>query len=182
MARIPYLSRNDLEPNYRHTYDEIMRTRGVVWPNFQVLFHSPEATDRLASFGAYVRFDSDIPVRLKELAILCAAREANNAFVWTAHEEMARDQNVSESVINAIRNETAPIGLSGKDAAVVRFAKELLIHKEISDDTFSAVHRLFGDKGTVDLTLLILYYTTLALALQAFLVDLPEGIVSTLTE
>jgi hypothetical protein len=63
---------------------------------------------------------------------------------------------------------------------VVGYAKELLIDHEISDDTFGAAHRLLGDKGTVDLTLLILYYSSLALALQAIKVDLPEGVPSTL--
>ena len=62
----------------------------------------------------------------------------------------------------------------------MRYAKELLIDHEVSDDTFGAVHGLLGDKSTVDLTLLILYYSSLALALQAIKVDLPEGVASTL--
>ena len=181
MARVPYLKRDDLAPEYRRVYDEILRTRGVVWPNFEALFHSPEATSRLASFGAYVRFDSDIPLRLKELVILCAAREANNDFVWTAHEELARERDIAVSIIDAIRDRSAPNGLTGDDAGVVRYAKELLIHHEVSDETFAGVHRLLGHKGTIDLTLLILYYTTLAHALQALKVDIPEGVTPTLS-
>ena len=93
---------------------------------------------------------------------------------------LGRGDHTAEAIIDAIRNRSAPEGLSGNDANVVGYTKELLIDHEISDDTFGAVHRLLGDKSTVDLTLLILYYSSLALALQAIKVDLPEGVPSTL--
>ena len=78
-----------------------------------------------------MRFHGDVPERLKELAIITAAREANNDYVWTAHERLARQQGVTDPIINAIRNRTAPDGLSGDDAKVVRFAKELLTTHEL---------------------------------------------------
>jgi 4-carboxymuconolactone decarboxylase len=180
MARVPYLKREELSPEHQASYDRIADTRGVVGPNFQALFNSPIATERFASWGEYLRFDSEIPPRLKELVILAAAREANNGYVWTAHERLAREQGVTDAVIDAIRHRSAPAGLAGDDASVVGFAKELLINSEISDETFAAVHQLLGDKATVDLTLLILYYSSLALALQAVRVELPEGVASTL--
>ena len=49
-----------------------------------------------------------------------------------------------------------------------------------SDDTFGAVQGLLGYKSNVDLTLLILYYSSLSLALQAIKVELPDGVASTL--
>jgi 4-carboxymuconolactone decarboxylase len=180
MARVPYLNREELSPEHQASYDRIADTRGVVGPNFQALFNSPIATERFASFGEYLRFDSEIPPRLKELVILAAAREANNGYVWTAHEKLARERGVAGAIIEAIRDRSAPAGLSGDDASAVAFAKELLIDSEISDDTFAAVHGLLGDQATVDIILLILYYSSLALALQAVRVELPEGVASTL--
>jgi hypothetical protein len=50
-----------------------------VGPNFAVLFNSPEATDRFAAFGEYVRYHGAVPLRLKELAMITAAWAANNA-------------------------------------------------------------------------------------------------------
>ena len=113
MARVPYLTRDDLTQEHKAAYDRIAETRGVVGPNFQGLFNSPVATERFALFGEYVRFDSEIPPRLKELVILSAAREANNGYVWTAHEPLAREQGVVDSIIDAIRDRSAPEGLSG---------------------------------------------------------------------
>ena len=177
----PTYSGEDLESEHRQAYDRIADTRGVVGPNFQGLFNSPVATARFASFGEYLRFDADIPPRLKELAILSAAREANNDYVWTAHQRLAQEKGIVAPIIDAIRDGSAPAGLSGDDANVVRYAQELLVGHEISDETFGAVHRVLGDEGTIDLTLLILYYSSLSLALQAIKVDMPDGVTTTLS-
>ncbi len=126
------------------------------------------------------RFHGDVPERLKELAIITAAREANNDYVWTAHERLARQQGVTDPIINAIRTRTAPDGLTGDDAKVVRFAKELLTAHEIADATFNAMHQMLGNKGIMDLILLILYYHSLAHALQAVKLEMPPGTPSTL--
>jgi 4-carboxymuconolactone decarboxylase len=100
--------------------------------------------------------------------------------LWTAHERLAREKGVSDPVINALRDRSAPAGLQGDQARVVRYAKELLTTHQVSDETFGAVHRLLGNQGTVELTLLVMYYSTLAHALQALKVDLPAGTASTL--
>ncbi|HEX9869577.1 MAG TPA: carboxymuconolactone decarboxylase family protein [Candidatus Tectomicrobia bacterium] len=180
MARVPYVEREQLAPEQQQHYDAIAGSRGRVGPNFQTLLNSPEAGGRFASFGEYVRFHGDVPARLKELAIITAAREANNDYVWTAHERLAREQGVTDPIISAIRNRTAPDGLTGDDAAVVRFAKELLTRHEIGDTTFNAMHQMLGNKGIMDLILLILYYHSLAHALQAVKLEMPPGTPSTL--
>jgi 4-carboxymuconolactone decarboxylase len=180
MARVPYVQREQLPPEQQKHFDSIAGSRGRVGPNFQTLLNSPEAGGRFAAFGEYVRFHGDVPARLKELAIITAAREANNDYVWTAHERLAREQGITDPVINAIRNRTAPDGLAGDDAAVVRFAKELLTTHEIADATFNTMQQKLGNKGIMDLILLIMYYHSLAHTLQAVKLEMPAGTPSTL--
>jgi Carboxymuconolactone decarboxylase family len=96
MARVPYVQREQLTPEQQQHFDAIAGSRGRVGPNFQALLNSPEAGGRFAAFGEYVRFHGDVPERLKELAIITAAREANNDYVWTAHERLARQQGVTD--------------------------------------------------------------------------------------
>ncbi len=180
MARVPYIQREQLTPAQQTHYDAIAGSRGRVGTNFQALLNSPEAGGRFAAFGEYVRFHGDVPERQKELAIITAAREANNDYVWTAHERLARQHGVTDAMINAIRNRTAPEGLSGDDANVVRFTKELLTQHEISDSTFHVVHLMLGNQGIMDLILLIMYYHSLAHALQAIKLEMPPDTPSTL--
>jgi 4-carboxymuconolactone decarboxylase len=100
--------------------------------------------------------------------------------VWTAHERLAREQGVADPIINAIRNRTAPEGLAGDDGAVVRFAKELLTTHQIADATFNTMQQKLGNKGIMDLILLIMYYHSLAHTLQAVKLEMPAGTPSTL--
>ena len=100
--------------------------------------------------------------------------------MWTAHERLAREHGVTDVLIDAIRNRTAPDGLTGDDAKVVRFTSELLATHEIADDTFDAMHQMLGHEGTIDLILLILYYHSLAHALQAVKLEMPPETPSTL--
>ena len=142
MARVPHRQREQLTSEHQHHEDAIASTRGYVGPNFAVLFNSPEATGRFAAFGEYVRYQGAVPPRLKELAMITAARAANNAYVWTAHERLAREHGVTDVLIDAIRNRTAPDGLTGDDAKVVRLTSELWATHEIADDTFDAMHQM----------------------------------------
>ena len=152
-------------------------TAGFVWRHGAVL----QAGGAQHPSRSLLNYASTLPPeRLKELAIITAAREANNDYVWTAHERLARQQGVTDPIIQAIRSRTAPGGLSGDDAAVVRFTKELLTTHEIADATFNTMHQKLGNKGVMDLILLVLYYHSLAHALQAVKLEMPADTPSTL--
>ena len=84
-------------------------------------------------------------------------------------------------MIAAIREYRAPTGLEPNDAAIVQFMIELLRQHRISDATFEAVRAMVGDAGVVDILAVTGYYHTLAHALNALDVDLPEGTKSALT-
>ena len=89
MARVPYVQREQLPPEQQKHFDSIAGSRGRVGPNFQTLLNSPEAGGRFAAFGEYVRFHGDVPDRLKELAIITAAREANADLTAVLQEQLA---------------------------------------------------------------------------------------------
>ena len=84
-------------------------------------------------------------------------------------------------MIAAIREYRAPNGMDTKDAAIVQFMIELLRQHRISDATFEAVRTIVGDSGVVDMLAVTGYYHSLAHALNALDVDLPEGTSSALT-
>ena len=63
---------------------------------------------------------------------------------------------------------------------VTRFVQELVRDKNVSDTTFSDVHSAFGDRGVVDLTLTVAYYSALALVQIALDLEMEPGRVSTL--
>ena len=74
----------------------------------------------------------------------------------------------------------APEGLTGEEAVIARFVHQLLREKDLSDDAFGAAKNLLGERGVVDLTLTVSYYTALALAQTSLRLEMQPGRVSTL--
>ena len=181
MARVRYLERADLAPEHQPLYDEIAASRGGLPPNFKALLHSPVASARMAVLGAYVRFETPLPARIKALALLTAAREAEGDYVWAMNQPQARSAGLGDDIINAIRERRAPDGLAPEEASVIQFTLELLRQHRIADATFQAVQHRLGAAGVIDLLMLIGYYHSLAHTLGALEVGPPPGVPSTLS-
>ena len=182
MARLPSITREQLKPEDQRYFDEIAGSRGGIRGPYGVLLHSPDLAARVAATGAYVRFDFDLPNSLKEVVILATAKELNNQYEFSAHARLAREAGVAEETIRSIAQGTAPQGLSGDEAMLVRYARELLGDRKISDATFNAAKNKLGDQGVVDLTALIGHYLLVAQILTAFDVELAPGVTAELPD
>jgi 4-carboxymuconolactone decarboxylase len=182
MARVPYVQRDELNPEGQAIYDRIRRDRNVpeVGLQFRALLHSPQATGHLTSLGAQLRFQSAMPEDLKELTILLVAREWNSAIEWTGHAVIASRAGVSSTSIEAIRTGKAPEGLTEPEQIIARVVHELLRQKDVADPTFEAAHQLLGTPGIVDLALTCSYYSAVCLAQLMLKPDMEPGRVSTL--
>ena len=79
MQRFAQLDEATLTPEQRKARDAITSgPRGAVRGPFNALLRSPELADRAQKLGEYVRYNSSLPPRLSDLAILVGARH------WTA--------------------------------------------------------------------------------------------------
>jgi 4-carboxymuconolactone decarboxylase len=182
MARLPNLTKAQIKPEDHAFYDAIVGSRGAVRGPFGVLLHSPDLAARIAHTGTFVRYDLDIPESLRETVIITAASEIKSQYEFFAHARLARQAGVSEDTIQAIAQRTAPEGLSGDEAMLVRYVQELLRHHKISDPTFNAVRDRFGVQKTLEITALVGHYLLVGQILAALEVDLPEGATPELPE
>ncbi len=173
MARVRYVTREDLPESQRHIYDEIASSRGrkTVGHAFEALLNSPEATTHVAALGAYLRFQSELPEVTRELVTITVAQEMGCEHEWTAHEPLARRAGVSDTSIAVIREGRAPDELLQDEATVVRYTLELLRHHRVTDDVFDPVLKQLGTRGLIDLTFIVGYYALLALAFLALNVE-----------
>lgn len=182
MARVPYVTREELDAKGQEIFDTIRRDRNsqTVGLQFRALLNSPEAAGHLTSMGAQLRFKSAIPDNLKEFAIIVVAREWNSDIEWTAHAALAAKAGVSAASIEAVRTGRAPAALTEQEQLILRFVHQLLREKKLDDDTFAAAHKLLGTRGVVDLTLTCSYYTAINMAQAALKPEMEPGKVSTL--
>ena len=178
MPRLPEVTRDQLSAEDQAVYDAIAASRGSVRGPFAVLMHSPDVAGRAAHVGTYVRFESTVPRLPLELAILAIARHWDASYEWTAHEIQAKDAGARDEAITAIRDRTAPEGLTDDEALTVKFTIELLNNHKVSDETFNAVKDALGERGVTDLTVTVGYYSMISCVLNGMEM-LPEN--STLT-
>lgn len=174
MARLPVLERDELSPAQSEVYHRIAAgARGGVRGPFTVLLHSPDLAGRVEQLGVYVRFQCAVPERLRELAICIVAAHWRARYEWFAHANLARRQGIQNDVLDAIARHEAPSFEREEESAVYDFCAELLRKGRVTDPTFDRCRRLLGDRGSVDLTGLVGYYSLLAMQLNAFEVAVP---------
>jgi 4-carboxymuconolactone decarboxylase len=107
-------------------------------------------------------------MRLRELAILVIGAHWKAEYEWFAHAPIAEKQGVPAAVIAAIgRGETPPFD-DDADRTVHAFVREVVTAGKASDMAFAAARALLGDKGVVELTALVGYYSLLAFQLNVF--------------
>lgn len=169
MTRIPTIEREEeLASEHRRVWDLIARSRGKVTGPFTVLLHSPEIARRTAELGAYIRFESTLAPRDRELAIIAVARTFACQYEWAAHVVEARRAGVRGEAIAAIRDGKAPAGLTSEEAQVVSYVRQVLHEHRVDEPTFAALRDRLGIPGVVELTAAVGYYAMLACTLNAF--------------
>ena len=160
----------------RRVYDAT-RTgkRGAVPANVQAWLPSPEMADRAQHLGAFLRYDTSLPPRLSELAILVVAHRWTCAYEWATHAGEAARAGIAAEVIAAIgRGQTPEVG-EADARMVVAVAAELAHDGRLTDETFAAADMALGRVELVELVGLIGYYTMVAFTLNAFDVPVPDG-------
>jgi 4-carboxymuconolactone decarboxylase len=172
MARIPGIAKKeDLDSTHHHIFDAIAESRGEVRGPFTMLLHCPELASRVSHLGAYVRFESDLDDKLKELVILTVARELDCQFEWSMHALLARKVGVPDVCVEAIAERRPPEKISDDEANICAYVRELLETHRVSGPTFAAVEKNLGATGCVELSGLVGYYVMLACVLNALEVD-----------
>ena len=175
MAKVPLKSREELPPSKQHVYDGIAGSRGRVPNVFRALLNSPDAAEAVGALGAYLRYESPLDPATREIAILTTATELDVPYEWAHHEPIARDVGVRDEVIESIRSGRAPMGLPAKEGVFAQATKELLRNGALGDRTYQAVEHLIGPAQTIDLLVLVGYYSLLARVIASLEIELDEG-------
>jgi 4-carboxymuconolactone decarboxylase len=160
-ARLPYLTRQDLGEAGQRLADVFARngkpTDPVKGPLAFAAYNVPVANALLDLHDGAVG-KGTLDAHARELAIMVACRETNYTFEWNGHMKAALDAGVDAKVIDAVRRDLALTDVSAKDAAVVRFGRELLRDRKMSSETFAKAVELFGPHGAMDLVAVMSTY------------------------
>ncbi len=183
-SRLPYLRYDELGPDARQVWDDVVGTRGdrlvnsgggLIGP-FNAFVHAPEPGRHLSSLGASLRFGTSIERRLTELAIITVGARWKAEFEWWAHARTARRHGVADAVVDAIGAGQDPPISADDERVVYAVASQLTRTGQLEQATYDAARQLLGDTGMVEIVALCGYYTLISFVLNAFDVPLPSGV------
>ncbi|MFN9618253.1 MAG: carboxymuconolactone decarboxylase family protein [Synechococcaceae cyanobacterium] len=140
--------------------------RGRLEGPFIPLLRSPELMDRLQETGAYLRFASALPERLREFVILLVARRWSQPVEWAIHCPLALAAGLDSAILHAVAEGRRPAALPEAEAIAYAVWDELDRYRSLSDATYSRTLQLLGEAGLIDLIALIGYYSLLAMVMN----------------
>lgn len=170
MARLPYLDKADLAPENQ---DLVARDINL----HRALAHSPNGARSFLALGKFIRHQSRLDPRLREMAILQVGYLTRSAYEYSHHIKIGRDFGVSNGDINAIAEETAgrETPLEPLAKAVLRAAREMTVDLAVSDQTFSVLRGHLDHERLSDLILTIAFYNGVVRLLGALQIDVEES-------
>jgi len=141
---------------------------------FNIWIRRPELLDRLQRVGESIRFNSSLPPRLNEFAILIVAREWEAQYEWFAHHRLAMQAKLDPKIAEDLANGRRPSGMKPDEEVVYDFTTELLKHHGVSDATYRRAVEAFGEVGVADLVAVSGYYVLVAMTVNVDRTPIPN--------
>ncbi len=177
LSRLPLLQRSDLDDEGKALYDEIVGrdkpapTSGPV----AVSLYSPKIAKTWNDLNGFLRYNGKLSPRHTEVAIVVATREIEQQYEYSAHEPAALRFGAPQAVIDTIRENREPVGLSPEETVIIKLGRQLIREHKVDPDLFAEAVKLFGRTGTVELVTVMGDYVMVGMVLTAIDQQLPAN-------
>jgi 4-carboxymuconolactone decarboxylase len=176
LKRFPQLTMGELTDAQRPLGEQIMKVSSVgLGGPYNPLLRSPVLGQRMFDLLYYLRWNTSMPLRLNEFAILIIGRQWRSQVEWFAHAPLAQKAGLSPEVIADLKANKRPGSMQPDEAAVYDFVTELMAKHEVSEEIYSRAKQHFTDQQIVDLTALSGTYVTVAMVLAVAEETVPPG-------
>jgi 4-carboxymuconolactone decarboxylase len=142
---------------------------------YNFLLRSPELAMRWRQLAEYIRFETSVPLRLNELAILIQARFWTAQFEWWAHYPLALRAGLPQSIVDDLKVGKRPSGMRLDEEAVYDFCVEMMRDHHVGDATFAKLTAQFTEQQITDLVAVTGFYATVSMILNTVEADIPTG-------
>jgi 4-carboxymuconolactone decarboxylase len=174
--RFPQLTMDQLNDQQKPLGEAIMKVSSVgIGGPYNPMIRSPVFGQRMFDLLYYLRWQTSVPTKLNEFAILIIGRQWRSQVEWYAHAPLAAKAGVSADVIAELKAGNRPSGMAEDEAVVYDFVTELTTTKKVSDETYARAKKVFNDQQIVDLTALSGTYVSIAMLLAMAEETVPPG-------
>jgi len=142
---------------------------------FAAWLKNPELARRAQTLGELLRFDTTLPTRLSELAILLTARHWTAHYEWKVHKQAALQGGLAEAVIDAIAARRTPAFTAADERMVYTVSQSLLQTQTVPDALYAEAVLVLGETALVELVGVLGYYALVSMTLNTFQIGMPEA-------
>ena len=165
--RFTQLTMENIPPQSRALAQEIVAISsvGLAGP-YNVMLRSPVFADRMKRLLDYLRFETSLPKRLNEFAILIQGRLWSSQVEWYAHYPLALKAGLPASVADDLKSNIRPRNMQPDEDVVYDVCMTMSTQHEISAELFNRAKSVLGEQQLVDLIAVSGTYVTVAMLLS----------------
>lgn len=187
--RLPLLTPDELGPAQKQVYNKMMQEQvpwaaksgftaatpdGNLLGPFNSLLYAPEVGQAYLDYFTAEKKNTSLPERVHEIVILAVGAAWNSAYELYAHTAVGKSVGLPEEVVQALAAGQLPEDLSEQETSAYQFAHQLAATHRVDAATYARAKAAFGDKGLVDIVMLVGLYLLTCAALNAFEVPVPQ--------
>jgi 4-carboxymuconolactone decarboxylase len=175
LTRLPPLARDDLDDAGKAVYDAIVgdgpapRTGPVA-----LSLYSPPIAKVFDELNSYLRYNGVLSPRHTEVAIIVATWEIAQQYEYSSHEQAALDYGAPQAVIDTIKFNREPAGLSPEETVIIRLGRAILRDHKVDSALYAEAEKLFGRQGIVEMVTVMGDYIMVGMVMTAIDQQLPE--------
>ena len=133
------------------------------------LVRHPDLAGAFLRFNVHLLFQSTLPARIRELAILRVAHRRGSPYEWSHHVELGKRAGLTDDEIAAVQSGDPDAEF---DRHVLIAVDELDEKTNVSDATWAALSERLDERQRMDLIFTVGCYSLLAMAFNTFGVEL----------
>ena len=165
MAKLPPVDPTT-SPEITAAFNHIEASRGYVSNLMRCLMHSPEGMKAHGSYGHFMRFDTDLTERQRELVICATVRGV--PYGWAHHGQLLEQLGLSAAQMAELKDGKVPQGLPAEEQAICAYTFAFTACRGLPDAVLEETRRHFSYKQIVDASLLSAYFMGGGAVITAF--------------
>ncbi len=174
--RFPQLTMDQLNAAQKPLGEQIMKISSVgIGGPYNPLMRSPVLGQRVFDLFHYLRWETSVPTKLNEFAIIIIGRQWRSQVEWFAHAPLAAKAGLNPDIIAELKEGKKPSKMAEDEAVVYDFVTELTTTHAVSDETYARAKKVFNDQQIVDLTAVAGSYVMIAMVLAMAEETVPPG-------
>src|ERR1700677_2308375 len=145
MARLPYLTREELPEADRDIWDKFVQVRGSDPGHVhRIVANAPNLLRRFLGLADELRNGTELDPKLRELALITVARIAKPDYEFLHHWNISLRVGVKREQLEQLPDFEHAAVFNDQERAVMRYAAEVTTNVNVSDATFATL-RVFLD-------------------------------------